>query len=173
MTAFDVSESYSLNEKKLKERIMNLEAQLEIQKHINSKMKGGNLLVSNEIDYYPGEQLDMVLSILSQAREKCSPDSRPYDILTSLLEQNQPVGQGQLILEELTKIFKNGDPVKESDISKLQSLGFRYITSKKHPKLRFHEKYQFILAGTPSDNRHGALNKLSDISKCLAMKIKI
>ena len=173
MDSFGMSIKEDLTNQQLKQKVLNLEAQLEIQKNISNKLKGGTLLKTEQIDYYPGEQLDMVLSILEQAMEKCDPDSRPYDILKSILSNNCKIGQGQYILNEVSKIFRNGDPVKQSDISKLENLGFRYITSKKHPKLRYQDKYQFVLASTPSDAKHGALNKLADISKCLAMKIKI
>lgn len=159
--------------KELKRRIINLKAQLEMKEEQIKYLSGGSLLKSEAIDYYPGEQLDFVLSILAQAKGKCAPDSRPYDILDSLLTLNKPVGRAEEILTELNRIFKKGDPSTAADISDLKAIGFTYTQSKKHPKLRFHDKYMFVLASTPSDNRHGAKNKLADINKCIAIKQKI
>lgn len=161
------------NIKELKRQILSLKAQLEMKEEQLKYLSGGNLLKSEAIDYYPGEQLDFVLSILSQVKAKCAPDSRPYDIIDSLLSLNKPVGRAEEILTELNRIFKKGDPSTAADISDLKAIGFTYTQSKKHPKLRFHDKYMFILASTPSDNRHGAKNKLADINKCIAIKQKI
>ena len=159
--------------KDLKRQIMSLRAQLDAQKQISSNLRGGNLLNSESIDYYQGEQLDFVLSVLSQLRERCPQDSRSRDIIDSLLSVNKPIGRGEEIRKEVQRIFSKGDPTTEADISALRALGFTYTPSRKHPKLRFHEKYMFVLASTPSDNRHGAKNKLSEINKCIAVAQKV
>lgn len=157
--------------KELKRQIMNLEAQLAIQTDRINRNCGGNLLKSEAIDFYPGEQLDFVLSILKQAQKKCDPDSRSYDIIESILSQNQPVGRGEEILQELEKIFKKGMPTSADQI-KLNELGFTYTQSRKHPKLRFHERYMFVIPNTPSDHR-GCKNALSQINKCIAVSQKV
>ena len=159
--------------KELKRQVMNLTAQLEIQKERMHSLKGGYLLNSEAIDLYPGEQLDFVLSILEQAREKCAPESRPRDILDSILSVNKPVGKGKEILEAVEKIFKQGEPKSEATLSALKNLGFTYVSSKKHPKLRFFDRYTFVLCRSPSDGKHGVKNLLSDISKCIAVSQKI
>lgn len=159
--------------KELKRQIIALNAQLEIQKHRLSKTSGGTLLNSENIDLYPGEQLDFVLSILKQVRNRCPEGSRPRDIIDSLLSKNKPVGCGQEILDELERIFRKGDPSGDKDISDLKAIGFKYTPSRKHPKLRFHEKYMFVLASTPSDKQRGALNKLKEINKCIAISQKV
>lgn len=158
--------------KELKRQIMNLQAQLEIERARNAGLAGGNLLASEPIDYYPGEQLDFILSILRQAQKKCAPDSRPYDIIESILSMNQPIGRGEEILDELNRVFKKGDIQKPECTKALQDIGFRYISSKKHPKLRFQDKYQFVLPATASDWR-SAKNALSEINKCIAVSQKI
>jgi hypothetical protein len=159
--------------KELKRQIMSLRAQLEIERSRTANLSGGSLLNSEQIDLYPGEQLDLVLSILEQAKERCASDSRAYDILASLLTQNRKVGRGDEILRELTRIFKNGEPTTEADISDLRAIGFTYTQSRKHPKLRFHDRYLFVLPGSPSDSRRGGRNTLSGISKCIAVSQKI
>lgn len=159
--------------KELKRKIQSLQNQLEIERNRAKSLSGGSLLNSEEIDLYPGEQLDFILSILEQAKSRCPEGSRPYDILQSLLSVNTPVGNGAVILSTLGKIFRNGEPTKESDISKLDSLGFTYTPSRKHPKLKFHDKYMFILPNTSSDKRRSGLNCLSEINKCIAVSQKI
>ena len=159
--------------KELKRKIMSLQAQLEIQKERAVSLKGGSLLRSEPIDYYPGEQLDFVLSILEQVKARCPVGSRPYDIIESLLSVNKPIGRGQEILNELNRIFKKGTPSTAEDISALKSIGFTYTQSRKHPKLRFQDKYMFVLPCTPSDSRRGARNSLTEINKCIAMSQKV
>ena len=168
-----IESSDSEQVKALKRKIISLEAQLETQKHRMSSVSGGNLLNSEAIDYYPGEQHDFVLSILEQAKERCPSDSRPRDIIESILSVNSYVGRGKEIADEVTRIFKTGTPTSEAYISALEALGFRYITSKKHPKLRYQDKYIFVLSSTPSDNLRDGKNKLAEINKCIAIKQKI
>ena len=159
--------------KELKRKIINLESQLEIEKNISHNLRGGNLLETEPIDFYPGEQLDFVLSILEQAKNKCSEDSRAYDIICSILKNNKPVGNSKKIVTELHRIFGKGDAFTEKDIADIERMGFKYTPSRKHPKLRFHEKYMFVLASTPGDSRRGNKNKLAEINKCIATEIKI
>ena len=166
---FDESEM----EKSLKRQIISLKAQLETEQARNRRMSGGALLRSEQIDLYPGEQLDFLICVLEQVRARCQQDSRAYDIAESLLSINQPVGIGKEILVEVTRIFKSGLPEKESDIASLQRLGFTYTPSRKHPKLRFHDKYMFVLPSTTSDRRSASRNSLSQISKCIAICQKI
>lgn len=175
MDSYDISINSSDSEetKELKRKILSLQAQLEIEKNISKSLRGGGMLKTEPIDLYPGEQIDFVLSILEQAKEKCPPDSRPLDILNSILSQNKSVGRGRKILMELEKIFGHGDNFTEADISALKSLGFTYISSKKHPKLKFMDKYLFVLSSSPSDSRRGNRNKLSEICKCIALSLKI
>ena len=164
-------ESDTSEVKELKRQIMSLQAQLEIQTERSNRNRGGNLLKSEAIDFYPGEQLDFILSVLRQAQKKCDPDSRPYDIIESILAQNQPIGRGDEILCELEKIFKKGMPTA-TDLSKLNDLGFTYTQSRKHPKLRFHERYMFVLPSTSSDHRSGK-NALAQINTCIAVSQKV
>lgn len=159
--------------KELRRQIMSLKAQLEIERSRTSRLSGGNLLNSENIDFYPGEQLDFVLSILEQAKAKCAPDSRPYDILDSILSVNKPVGRAEEILSELERILKKGVPSTERDITSLNAIGFKYVQSRKHPKLRFHEKYMFVMPATTSDSKRAHKNTLAEVNKCIAITQKI
>lgn len=81
--------------KDLKRQISSLQAQLEIQKYRTDTLRGGALLDSNAIDFYPGEQLDFLLSILEQIKDRCEPGSRPYDIICSPLGSQSACRKGQ------------------------------------------------------------------------------
>ena len=157
----------------LKRQILNLQIQLDAERERAKNLKGGALLNSEPIDLYPGEQLDFVLRILEQARERCPEDSRPRDIIDSLLAVNKPIGKGEEILTTVSSIFRAGIPEKASDIAELERMGFSYTPSRKHPKLRFHTKYMIVLPSTSSDSRCASRNSLSEINKCIAISQKI
>lgn len=159
--------------KALKEKIYNLQMQLEIQNERFSHQNEGNLLKVSSIDLYEGEQKDFILTILEQVRRNQDDDSRCAEILDSILSQNQKTGKGEAIAKELVRIVKHGDLSKESDKAALNKIGFRYVTSKKHPKLEFMSKYKFPVAGTISDHWRGSLNCYSNVSKALAVCIRI
>lgn len=173
MDELDIYENDSEQIKQLKRRIIKLESQLALQQYRAESMKGGNLLVAEDIDYYQGEQLDFILSILEQVKPRCPERSRPRDIIESILNVNKPVGRGNEILNEVNKIFKKGNPTLDTDIAKLRSLGFSYTQSRKHPKLRFYDKYLVVLPSSPSDSKRGALNGLTEINKCIAISQKV
>lgn len=173
MDEFDIKTNESEQIKALKRRIIRLECQLEQQKSMNSSLKGGKLLNSESIDLYPGEQYDFILSILEQVKPRCPEGSRPRDVLDSLLSVNKPVGRGSEILAELNRIFRKGNPTMETDTAALKAIGFTYTPSRKHPKLRFYDRYMVTLPSSPGDSRRGALNSLSEINKCIAVGQKI
>lgn len=165
-------ESDSEEVKDLKRQIRNLKARVEVLENRNKNLATGSLLETALQDLYPGEQHDFLLSVLSQIQDRCPTDSRAYDIVSSLLAANEPVGRGQEILDLVTKAFRNGQSLNESARSVLNEAGFTYTPSRKHPKLRF-DKYVFTLAATPSDNSRENRNMLRDISKCLALRQKV
>lgn len=169
----DIKERDSEEVKQLKRRIIKLEAQLSIQQHRNESLKGGKLLNAADVDLYDGEQHDFVLSILEQVKLRCPEGSRPRDIIDSILSCNEPIGRGEEILNELNRVFRKGNPTKESDISALRAMGFSFTPSRKHPKLRFHDKYMIVLPSSPGDSRRGALNGLAEINKCIAISQKV
>lgn len=159
--------------KALKEEIYNLKMQLELQNQRYSQKTEEGLLKVSAIDLYEGEQKDFILTILEQVRRNQADDSRCAEILDSILSQNKKVGTGDRIAEELTRIIKHGDLTKDSDKAALNKIGFRFVTSKKHPKLEFMSKYKFPVAGTLSDHWRGSLNCYSNVSKALAVCIRI
>lgn len=171
-TMFD---SCSNNEEitQLKRKIASLERQLAVQREINQKTSGANLLRAGQKDLYPGEQLDFLISVLKQIQVRCPQDSRAFDIIESLLEENRPAGIGLEILKTVERILKKGLPSSASDIASLTSIGFSYTPSRKHPKLRFHEKYMVVLPGTTGDRQRSNKNAMTEISKCIAISQKV
>lgn len=159
--------------KGLKKQIYDLQTRLELLEKRTTVPKENGLLRSDIEEYYPGEQLDFLLSLLHQAQTRCASDSRPYEIIRSLLEANRPIGRGDEILKELHLVFKSGPALTEQDVSRLNALGFTYTPSRKHPKLRFHGKYMFVLPSTPGDSRRGGMNALKQIDKCIAVGFKL
>lgn len=157
----------------LKHEILRLESQIAYQQNLIDRLSGGKLLKTDEIDLYPGEQHDLVLSVLSQSRDKCPEGSRARDILDSILGNNAKVGVGDEILTEVKRILGQGGPSKSSAIADLQKLGFRYVQNKKHPKLVFFDRYTFVISGTPSDSRRANKNCYSQLSKCIASSFKL
>ena len=167
----EIDKDYTIQQ--LRQEVYILQLQLKQQKKQN--LYGGNktLLKCEDIDLYPGEQQDLLISLLEQARLKCSEGSRSRDIIESLLSQNEKVGHGEIILNEVKRIFRSGVPTKQSDILDLERLGFKYIQSRKHPKLIFHNKYKYVLPGTTGDSGRSGKNSYADVSKCVALSIKI
>ena len=157
----------------LKHELLRLEAQIAYQQNLISRLSGGNLLKTEQIDLYPGEQHDLVLSVLSQSRERCPEGSRARDILDSILENNVKVGVGEEILTKVKRILGQGIPSKSSAIADLQKVGFRYVQNKKHPKLVFFDRYTYVIPGTPSDSRRANKNCYSELSKCIASSFKL
>ena len=131
------------------------------------------LLCSQLEDYYPGEQLDFLLSVLSQIRDRCPKDSRAREIVESILASNEPIGEGKRILDGVEKVLRRGKIMDKRAVSSFETLGFSFVRGKKHAKLRFHGKYLYVLSCSPSDTCHGLNNVLSEISKCIAVKQKI
>lgn len=159
--------------KNLKQQIYYLQYQLDILTQKNIQLQNSTLLCTGISDLYPGEQHDFLISVLEQLQKKCAENSRAKDIIDSLLQANTKVGTATQMLEILKRIFKNEIPSKASDIAELEKMGFRYLSSKKHPKLVFHEKYRYVMPSTPSDSRHAGKNCFSIINKCIASSIKI
>lgn len=157
----------------LKHEIHRLRSQVKYQEEMIRQLSGGQILNCEPIDLYPGEQHDLILSILEQARDKCQEGARARDILDSVLSKNEKIGVGDEILVKVKRVLRQGIPSKASDLSELSKLGFRYIQSKKHPKLVFYNRYTYYIAGTPGDSRRGNRNCYSELSKCIASSLKI
>lgn len=159
--------------KELKRKNASLQAQLDAANAIINSLSGNGVLNIVIEDLYSGEQKDFILSILEQVKIKCLPGSRPYEILDSILAANNKTGVGDKLAADVWDIIGKSSKIGEREISKLNDLGFKYVSSKRHPKLKFCDRYLFVLPSTPGDKRHGLKNLASEISSCIATSFKI
>lgn len=153
----------------LNEKVRSLNAQLEIYRDMATNSKGsGSLLKEGQLcEYYAGEKNDLLLTILQCTKEKMDINTRGYELLQSILDENEYYNYGKQIFEELKKILYRGKLNKSSKME-LKKLGFDIIEDKGHPKLVFHHnpRYKFPVAGTPGSGRSGK-NVYSDISEVI------
>lgn len=151
-----------------------LHLQLDAQRiATDAARSGGFYKLGTEQDLYPGEQSDLLYSILSQVLKNYDENSRAYTIITSLLQANPFVGQGKQMLDELKKILGSGGRLTAKDKGCLKDMGFTIEEEGTHYKITFHDsRYMFTIAKTPSDHREGK-NLFSDISKVLDVDKKI
>ncbi len=119
-------------------------------------------------EFYDYEQYDLIVNILSNALRNYNPESRPYELIESLLVANPEKGVGREIFSVIKATLSEGRSPRESDFAKLRAVGFEVVSEANHYKLKFcgSEKYWFSLSKTPSDAR-GGKNHVSDISKAL------
>ena len=159
--------------KELRRQIASLQAQLDAARATieHLKQKGGLLRSPNE-DLYPGEQLDFLLSILEQLKGRCLQESRPYEIIEGILSSNKKVGEGEKIEKAVWKIIGKSSKLGDREVSQLNDLGFKYVSSKRHPKLKFCDKYLFVFPSSTGDKQHALKNLASEISNCIATSFK-
>jgi len=127
----------------------------------------------NEKDLYPNERKDIILKILQREYDMIKDDanagtSRKADVLRDVVEHNFPSGTDTELIETIKRVLKDGTLSKEG-IGCLQDIGFGVgKTGSDHYKMIFgdDDRYSFICANTPSDNR-GAKNLVSSISNTL------
>lgn len=175
LSSFD-SENEDLKKKISSLNLQNqkLHSQLDAQRiATEAAQSGGFYKLGAEQDLYPGEHSDLLYSILSQVLKKYDEDSRAYAIITSLLQVNPFIGQGQRMLDDLKNILGNGGRLTSSDKGRLKDMGFTIEEEGTHYKITFHDsRYMFTFAKTPSDYREGK-NLFSDICKILDINKRI
>ncbi len=154
----------------LKEQIAVLRKELDDKNAILELLKRGHsaenaLSLKHDIEpYFIDEIYDCVLSVLQISLSKIEKSTRRYEILKSIIDNNELT----LIGEQLYKRMK--EALKEKSLQqrrkKLEECGFE-LDKGSHDKLFFHDKkYSLTLAGSPSDYRSG-MNSLSDILKLI------
>lgn len=169
------------NEKDLKEKIAyyqkennNLQAQLE--KARTQKNTANIQLCTDLQDFYNGEQYDFILSLLRQVKNHIGElnlkNRRQHEILNSFVENNEMVGEGERIMDDLKQIFKPGFKWNSVNIGKLKQLGFS-IQDNGHKKIIFHDdKYMYTVSGTPGDAR-GISNLYGEIERGISVSKKM
>lgn len=163
--------------KKKEEKIRDLQYQLDYKNSIIESFKAKKE-IDNTIsfkttgitEFYHGELNDLVITLLSQLQPKLDSNTRQKDILDTFLKENELLGEGKEILNNIENALK--DKSLQSRRSKLEKCGFTLETGS-HDKMYFHEpKYSFTLANSPSEHR-SADNMFSDIKKGISIYKKI
>ncbi len=168
-------------EKELKEKIEYLQrtndaltAQLE---SLKVKKQASTICLSTDLtDFYIDEQHDFVLYVMREIASKMhnpdEPKYRQYEILQSIINNNDITGENKRIIGELKRIFKPGFKWNSATKNKIKSLGFT-ISEGDHNKITFHDnKYMYTVASTPSDDR-GIKNLMSEIEKGISISKKL
>ena len=126
-----------------------------------------------EPELYPGERNDLLYSVLSQALKNYAKDTRPYCIITSLLDANPRVGTCEKILKEVKSILRQNNKMSRPVREQLKSLGFSVIEDGPHFKLKFKDpRYMFTVSKTPSDSR-SARNLAANICQKIDIEKRI
>lgn len=163
----DFLQLFDAENKVLKDKISSLQEELDKKnaqlENLKQKYYGAKIELKSDVnDFYTDESKDLIINILSLAKNKMLQNSRPAEILDHILKINKPTGCGKEIMKEINNALKETSLRQRRQ--RLRGCGFT-VEEGKHDKIIFHdEKYCFTLANTPSDSRSGA-NMLSDIAK--------
>ena len=118
---------------------------------------------------FPGELRELLLAALADAQDDASRNGRERRAaaLSAVLAANAPSGELERRRASLRQILKDAGAFNDNRaIAKLEKLGFRLISGKKHWKLEY-AGIRFPLAKTPSDFR-AHLNTATDVAnRCL------
>ncbi len=122
-------------------------------------------------EFFDGEQHDLMVTILKDAANRCGGfDTRQYELINSLLENNEYIGNGHETEEIVKRVLSSGEPIGKRDIADLKRVGFELVSENPHYKFvyRENERYWFTVSKTPSDRR-GGMNNSSDIIRRLTV----
>ena len=134
-------------------------------------MEEGIIIKSDVKEFFNGEQHDMLVTVLKEALDRSGGfDTRRYELIKSLLEQNEYIGNGRETLEVVKRVLSSGEAIGKREIQDLERVGFALINESTHYKFvyRGNERYWFSVSKTPSDKRSGK-NSASDIIKRLSV----
>lgn len=118
-------------------------------------------------EFYDGEQHDLLVTVLKEAAMRNgSFDTRQYELINSLLENNEYIGNGREVEEVVKRVLSSGEQINKRDIAELKRVGFELVSDNPHYKFvyRGNERYRFTVSKSPSDRRSGQ-NNASDIIK--------
>ncbi len=122
-------------------------------------------------EFFYGEQHDLLITVLKEAADRCgSSDMRKYELINSLLENNEYIGNGRETLNVVKRVLSSGVQLSMRDMAELERVGFRLVSDNPHYKFLYcgNERYWFTVSKTPSDRRSGQ-NNASDIIKRLSV----
>ncbi len=176
--AFDENVSLEEQVKRLRARVSELSEENRVLHSKNETLEialqngstSGLLIKAPLEEFYEGEQYDLLVSIIKESLLKRNHEHRDYELLHSLAVLNKEKGLGREIFKVVKEVLSDGHAPRESDLTRLRSVGFEVVSQSNHYKLKFRgsERYWFSLAKTPSDDRAGK-NLVSDITKTLSV----
>ncbi|MDE5563126.1 MAG: hypothetical protein K2J01_06240 [Clostridiales bacterium] len=122
-------------------------------------------------EFFIGEQHDLLVTVLKEAAARCGGfDTRQHELINSLLEPNDYIGNGREIEEVVKRVLSSGEQINKRDIAELERVGFKLVADQNHYKFVFrgNERYWFTVSKSPSDRRSGQ-NNVSDIIKKISV----
>lgn len=142
-----------------------------LQRALREDTEGRLILAADIPEFFDGEQYDLLVTILTKALSNYHENTRPYDLLKGVLENNKLIGNGKRMEEVVKSVLSSGENPKERDFAALREVGFDVVSDNTHYKLVYKgdEKYTFILFKTASDKQRGGKNTVSDIRKKLSV----
>lgn len=133
---------------------------------IDSLDKEPILFSGIETDLYPGEIREILLDIVNEKLESVEPNSRRYDILKDIIENNEYERIVNKKKEDIKRILTGYKNMSSKTRNELKAFGFEMIEDGKHCKLVYcnDERYKTVVSKTGSDHR-GGINTANTIIK--------
>lgn len=161
--------------KDLKFQIQQLQGKLissQIQMNSYKERHGARTIIEEgvEVDYYSGEQKDVILEALQEKLKNCEPYTRKYMVLKSIIDANPEDGtrnEYRRRLMELFSHFAGSKYLTNSQLKELSEMGFEVVKGKDHDKMVFKndERLSISIPTTPKKNRRDGLNQGCDVAK--------
>ena len=131
------------------------------------KDKNGHPLIvkGEEPELYPGEQKDLIISLIEKYRG-CDELTRRYHVCDSLLKANKKVGTRDIMQENIFSALKDFTCMDKETTRLLEDANIKIISGRTHHKLTLNgdPRYRVSLSKTPSDVRTG-LNAITECNR--------
>ena len=135
---------------------------------INDSQNIPLLYKGEEVDFYDGEQHDVLIEVLKSALTQIVPEEDPTPrrrvIIESILERNKSTGIIERKVKLLKQIFKKAKLSKQ-DIAELKKIGLVLVADDNHYKflLNGDSRFHTTVAKTTSDKGSANLNAVTQI----------
>lgn len=145
-----------------------IESLIERMDELNDTQNVPLLYFGKERDLYEGEQLDILLDVLTEALNKniknTTPTPRRRHIVESILERNKPTGVLRNKIKTVEEIFKS-PRINAQDKTKLEKIGIFITSENSHYKIKLENdsRYYTTVAKTTSDKGRSNKNVVSNI----------
>lgn len=115
------------------------------------------ICLGNEDEYFPGEISDMILNALREYLKSVKENTREYDVLNDILDNNDYIGTSKNRADKLKNALNGYNNVNAALKRLLEDCGFTITEDGKHYKLIYYgdARYCTTIAKTPSDGRTG------------------